>query len=299
MDAQIGVSQNQPAFLRLIAAARHRYDTARRLHRARVYMTIAVATLGPVAVLFQPSSKGAVGLLGGVTVIASWVLRQTEPTHAEAAARVQELFDTSLFELRWNRILVGPKPTNEEMIADARRFRGEREKLKDWYVDPSPLESPFSVLLCQRSSCVWDRRQRERYGWLVLATTIVGIVSLAAFAWFRDMRLADYVTALMIPAMSAYLLGFETFRDMQRTAQILRQLEGEIEQLIEQELAKRGCVTRENLRDIQDRLFLLRSSPGAVPQFVYDWVRIGFQQDMAEAVKDYKVRIADQLERSV
>jgi len=71
----------------------------------------------------------------------------------------------------------------------------------------------------------------------------MGIVGLAAFAWFRDMRLADYVTALMIPAMSAYLLGFETFRDMQRTAHIRRQLEGEIEQLIEQELAQHGSIS--------------------------------------------------------
>jgi len=262
-------------------------------------MTIAVAILGPVAVLVQPSSKGVVGLLGGVTVIASWVLRQTEPAHAEAAARVQELFDTNLFELRWNRILVGPKPTNEEMIADARRSRVEGEKLKDWYVDPSPLESPFSVLLCQRSSCVWDRRQRERYGWLVLATTIVGIVGLAAFAWFRDMRLADYVTALMIPAMSAYLLGFETFRDMQRTAQIRRQLEGEIEELIEQELVQRRSMNVESLRDIQDRLFLLRSRPGAVPQWLYDWVRIGFQEDMAQAVNDYRETILERLNKAV
>jgi hypothetical protein len=299
VGAQIGVSQNEPAFLRLVAAARHRYDTARRLHRARAYMTIAVAILGPVAVLVQPSSKGVVGLLGGVTVIASWVLRQTEPAHAEAAARVQELFDTNLFELRWNRILVGPKPTNEEMIADARRSRVEGEKLKDWYVDPSPLESPFSVLLCQRSSCVWDRRQRERYGWLVLATTIVGIVGLAAFAWFRDMRLADYVTALMIPAMSAYLLGFETFRDMQRTAQIRRQLEGEIEELIEQELVQRRSMNVESLRDIQDRLFLLRSRPGAVPQWLYDWVRIGFQEDMAQAVNDYRETILERLNKAV
>lgn len=299
VDTQVSARQNQPAFLRLIAAARYRYDTARRLHRARVYLTVAVAILGPVVVLVQPSWKGAVGLLGGVTVVVSWVLRQTEPAHAEAAARIQELFDIDLFELRWNRILAGPKPTNEEVIADARRFRGERDKFKGWYADPSPLGVPFSTLLCQRASCVWDRRQRERYGWLVLAATVVGIVGLVIFAWLRDMRLADYVTALMVPAMSAYLLGFETFRDMQRTALGRRQLEGEIEDMIERELATRGCISDERLRDIQDRLFLLRSRPGAVPQWLYDWVRVGFQEDMAEAVSDYKDKIAARLNQVV
>lgn len=291
MDTQVSARQNQPAFLRLIAASRNRYDAARRLHRARVYLTVAVAILGPVVVLIQPSWKGAVGLLGGVTIVVSWVLRQTEPAHAEAAARIQELFDTDLFELRWNRILAGQKPTNEEVIADARRFRGPRDKFKGWYTDPSPLGSPFSTLLCQRSSCVWDRRQRERYGWLVLAATVLAILGLAIFAWLRDMRLADYVTALMLPAMSAYLLGFETFRDMQRTAQGRRQLEGEVEDMIDRELATPGCISDENLRDIQDRLFLLRSRPGAVPQWLYDWIRVGFQEDMAEAVDDHKARI--------
>ena len=102
---------------------------------------------------------------------------------------------------------------------------------------------------------------------------------------------ADYVTALMLPAMSAYLLGFETFRDMQRTAQGRRQLEGEVEDMIDRELATPGCISDENLRDIQDRLFLLRSRPGAVPQWLYDWIRVGFQEDMAEAVDDHKARI--------
>ncbi len=299
VETQVGVRQNEPAFLRLIAAARYRYDTARRLHRARVYVTAAVAVLGPVVVLVQPSWKGAVGLLGGVTVVVSWVLRQTEPAHAEAAARIQELFDTDLFDLRWNRILAGSKPTNEEVIADARRFRGERDRLKDWYADPSPLGVPFSTLLCQRASCVWDRRQRQRYGLLVLATTVVGILGLEVFAVLRDMRLADYVTALMVPAMSAYLLGFETFRDMQWTAQGRRQLEAEIEDLIERELATPGFVSHESLRDIQDRLFLLRSRPGAVPQWLYEWVRVGFQEDMAQAVSDYKDKISARLRRVV
>jgi hypothetical protein len=250
-----------------------------------------VALLGPVVVLIQPNWKGAVGLLGGVTVVASWVLRQTEPAHAEAAARIQDLFDTDLFELRWNRILAGPRPTNEEVIADARSFRGTRDKFKDWYGDPSPLGRPFSTLLCQRSSCVWDRRQRERYGWLVLAATIAAIIGLGIFAWLRDMRLADYVTTLMLPAMSAYLLGFETFRDMQRTAQGRRQLEGEVEDMIERELAAPGCISEENLRDVQDRLFLIRSRPGSVPQWLYDWIRVGFQEDMTEAVDDRKAQI--------
>jgi hypothetical protein len=113
------------------------------------------------------------------------------------------------------------------------------------------------------------------------------------------MRLADYVTALMIPAMSAYLLGFETFRDMQRTAQMRRQLEGAIEDLIDRELAQRRSTGVESLRDIQDRLFLLRSRPGAVPQWLYDWVRIGFQEDMAEAINDYKDSIAARLNMAI
>jgi hypothetical protein len=96
---------------------------------------------------------------------------------------------------------------------------------------------------------------------------------------------------LMLPAMSVYLLGFETFRDMQRTAQGRRQLEGEVEDMIERELAAPGSISDENLRDVQDRLFLIRSRPGSVPQWLYDWIRVGFQEDMTEAIDDRKAQI--------
>ncbi|PJG59246.1 hypothetical protein CUC53_08045 [Aeromonas cavernicola] len=83
------------------------------------------------------------------------------------AARIQEVFDTNLFELEWNEIVVGKKPEYELAYEKAKKYGLDAERivnLKEWY--PTVIDkvtSIFGVFFCQRVNIYWDTRMRLRY----------------------------------------------------------------------------------------------------------------------------------------
>lgn len=84
------------------------------------------------------------------------------------AARIQELYDTQLFHLHWNAALVGRPPVPDDVAAAARRIRDDTP-CRRWYsIDLGDTPWPADVLLCQRQSAIWSRRDRHAYGTTVL-----------------------------------------------------------------------------------------------------------------------------------
>ena len=289
--------QNSPANLQLLAAQRHLYAQAKKLQHWRMIGTVGIAAIAPLALLLVPSSKPFMAVIGGLWLLVSrLVFEGLETKKVKQAANVQEQFDVTLFDIPWNRILVGDKLTPELVSAAHRAFSGDRDMLKNWYPDTGNLPYPLDVLLCQRSSLVMDWRLRRHYAVGISVLTVLLFSAGVVLAVVTNQSLLDYVLALLLPSLAALLRGVEVAKKHFEVAAEKEKTEKEVSNLWESGLRDPGSVSKEQCRHVQDCIYVFRSRGPLVPDQWYTWLRERYEIDMESAAAEMKSRAEQMLE---
>ena len=205
-SARITERQDQPEHLQRLLAYSHQYRVAQRWRRARATGSFALAGAGPILALFVPATSDLVAAISaGWLVLGRTVLTWLEQRSTLDAVRIQELYDTDLFHLPRNDALTGRKPSPEDIIAAARRIRNDAP-YRNWYsIDLGDTPWPADVLLCQRQSAVWSRRDHRAYGTTVLTIGVAWLAVGLVVALARDLSLADYLIKIFLPSAPALL----------------------------------------------------------------------------------------------
>jgi hypothetical protein len=164
----IAARQNAPELLELQAAKNWLYDHARRVATLQAF----VAAVLPLALAAVKTLEPQLSAWLAAYVVAVLILEpelQTWQDHLRVdAARVQDLFDRTLFRLPWPHDAIGPPPAAEELRRWSLRYSSRRDRWRDWY--PVEVENlPLSVarIVCQRTNGWWDTELRRRYATLL------------------------------------------------------------------------------------------------------------------------------------
>lgn len=281
--------QNTPANLNLLATQRYLYTQAKNIQRWRVLGTVGLAGVAPFILILFPNSKIVMAIIGGIWLLVSrLILEDLEAKKIKQAANAQEQFDTVLFKLPWNHILVGTKLSPELISSAEKSFSGNRERLKNWYADTGDLPYPLNVLLCQRSNLVWDWRLRRHYAWIISMLTALLFGFGIVFAVVTDQTLLNYLLAIFMPSLSALLKGIEVSKSHFEIATEKEKMERKISAIWEAGLRNPNSVSQEQCRDIQDFIYILRSKGPLVPDQWYNWLQKSYQVDMESAVANLK-----------
>jgi len=170
MNLDITSRQNSQESIDLLIAQRYYYSRAKKFRNPRLYISIILAASSPLIVHKWPEYIFMLGIIGGLwTIVAYFIKICFENSNVIRAATIQEEFDTSLYKLPWNRILVGKKVTPEEINLAKRKFKENVSLLKDWYGNLLGVPYPFDIILCQRSNLVWDWRLKKSYSFFIFA----------------------------------------------------------------------------------------------------------------------------------
>jgi hypothetical protein len=226
--------------------------------------------VAPVAVLLVPTGGEILAALGAGWLVASrTVLTWLEEYAVLRALRVQEFYETRLFELPWNTTLAGREPSPEDVTAAAAHIRRDR-RYRDWFsIDLGDTPWPGDVLLCQRQSMVWSRRDHRSYGTVILAAGLTWFAIGLALALYRDLSLSAYLVRLFLPSCPALLDCVELARDHWRHAARREKTEQEIQDLWDAHRTDPAGIDPAECRRIQDAAFLLRRDGPRVPGFFY------------------------------
>ena len=280
--------QNSETSLRLLAAQRQRYSTAKTLRSIRVYLSAIMAITVPVLSYKYPVTTNYLAVAGGVWLLLSTlVLKRTENSLIQTGAKIQEQFDTQLFGLPWNTVLVGHPVSKELVISAAENFTGDKEDLRNWYPDTSSMGLPMSILVCQRSNLVWDWRLTRSYGCLVGIVTAAIFVAGIVAAVITDQKLVDYLLKFLIPSSAILVAGIETFRDHLEIATKKQEKEQEVNRLWEQTKQRPESLTLDQCRQLQDYIFSLRSRQPLVSDWWYKMLRGRYERDMRQAADEF------------
>lgn len=263
-----------------------------------MFGAVGLAVISPFVLILLPGSGTALAVIGAIwTIVAGLILKGIEKNKKKRAATIQEEFDTNVFGIPWNAVLVDKKISPELVCAAERCYKDDKAKLINWYADTEGIPFPLDVLLCQRSNLVWDWRLRRHYGFAVAILTAMVLGIGIAVAAFSDQSMTDYILGILIPSLSAYLQGIEVSKGHFDAASEKEELEAKVTDIWESTMENPTTVTVEQCRNLQDCIYFSRKDCPLVPDKWYFWFRDKFESDMQDAVQDLKGQLLEKINR--
>lgn len=276
---------------RLLRAYSAEYRRAKRYRALRIGVSMLLAALAPAFSLASLTAAGVVGAAAGVWVVASRLLLiPIEQRHVRLAVRIQERFDTRLFDLPWVDSIAGPTPPEEDIADAARRLEGDervaRQHQEGWYPSTVGLPYPANVLVAQWSSVAYGRHQSRAYFHFITGVIALVAVTVIAIGVVGGMTLTDWLITFALPSLPAALDASEIADAHRRIADRKAKNEDEVLQpLWSAELAAPGTLSAEDCRRVQDESFRLRSRGLQVPEWFFWRRRQRSEANMHEAAE--------------
>lgn len=289
----IAAEQNEPKQLARLAAQRQLYSRAKVVFAWQTVLTGPVAILTALLAVFDPSYKGFIALWG-ITVAccdAFW-LTPWQRRLKDSAARVQEAFDCDVLQLPWNAVKAGKRPDPELVDEQAGLYEqraASMPALTNWYpraVEVLPLH--LGRLVCQRSNCWWDSKQRRRYAAVLLGAVVFLFLTISALSLGAALTLENFILKIVAPLSPAVVFAFRQFNEHRESAARLDKLKEHIESAWENALGGAPVETVTQLsRGLQDEIFDNRRKSPPVIDALFKRLRTSYERQMNRAADEY------------
>lgn len=281
----IGSRQNEKRQLQRLAAQRQLYATAKRVLAWQLILGGPVAAIAAVIGLAAPGLKEFVALWGSLVLLLELLwLTPWQKRLRDSAAKIQEQFDCHALDLGWNTLKVGEPEPAESVLEQSTKYQDWAHKmppLTDWYppeVDRVPLS--LGRLICQRSNCLWDAKQRRAYA-LALGGLLFGLCALGLIAGLvAKLSFADLLLIIVAPLSSAFTLGVRHLKEHGEAADRLERLRTAADKLWKESLSMPPRDMTAQSRMLQDEIFEGRRRNPLVFDWIFRWFRNRNEQQM-------------------
>jgi SMODS-associating 4TM effector domain len=269
--ADLRARQNSERILDLHRAVAVSHRRVQGIHAAALSLSLAVAALGVLAQL-QPSTVPAVSLIGAVwTAIYAIALAPAASRYQRTSATLQEMLDTELFGVPWNRIGVGER-IPEDQVSDLRsRYRNDDSRLRDYYL-VAAVPAPYDVLFCLEQNLAWGSRVRLRYAQALLSLALLWVAAGLVVGFAAGLRLPALVSGWFVPSLGLMLLCLDVYRaQLSNTRERGRAREIVVAAAAESATAPLtpGAEWDILARQVQDLLFNLRRQQARTPVWFF------------------------------
>ncbi|MFT8413378.1 MAG: S-4TM family putative pore-forming effector, partial [Oenococcus oeni] len=141
--------QNTPEAIQLLSAQKNLYSQAKFIE-----LFSLLSTLVPIILVLFIGNGICIQFITTIATVISLLLTQWSKNEIKSAARIREKFDTHIFGLYWNKILVGREPSPE--IINKFSKNQDQSILKNWYTNPDLDSDGLNIIICQRNNVVWN-----------------------------------------------------------------------------------------------------------------------------------------------
>ncbi|GAA4444875.1 hypothetical protein GCM10023170_022870 [Phytohabitans houttuyneae] len=268
---------------------------ARRYDATYLSVSILVALSGLVAT-FVKGLAVPVSVIGGLWAAAcaagvvAWTRREIQ-----RAATIQEMFDVRLFRLSWNSIAAGDPIDTAQVNWLAKRYRGDRSALRDYY-DVPRLPAPYDVVACQMLNLAWGARVRRRYARVLLTGVLAWSVAGVAVGAAAGLTVIETALWWYVPSLGVALLAWDALRAQREVAAERERLLGILWERVRASVTGSGVDLPATVRAVQDAIFQTRQRDIRVPTWFFSRFeaadRADFRAIMAELTSTVSVRTA-------
>lgn len=294
---QISKKQNEPQQIRRLAAQRKLYSRAKCIFTIRSMACLTIALCGATISSYHPSSSLIIALIAlPYSFIDQLFLDPLQRKWIFTAAKIQEMFDTAVLELRWVAIKYGPPIDEEEVIELSTDIENNPElskSLTNWYPGAiGNLPIHHARLVCQRANCVWDKSLRKRYSTAVIAILILAAIILFCIGLISDNTFEQLILSIIIPLAPAILLGLRQCLELRKSNTLLDKLSSDAHNTLQKSMREPVDVDllTKLSRDIQSQLFDHRKNG----QVIFDWVYKIFRTKNEHSMNLHAKTMADE-----
>jgi len=288
MADNFSIKQNRPEQLNSLAAQRQLYTQAKQLSYVQIILSVPLIIIISIATLVL-NDNALAQKVGVQQIDISWIAAFVGVTVAlidllvitpiingfrDKAAKIQELFDASVFDLPWNDVAVGIKPDHEDISKYSRKIRGKQDeynKLRYWYsdkLDGIPLSA--ATVICQRSNLLWDSDLRKYFSIIAGGVALFLVIFLMAIGVYEGLTLKSFFLVVFAPALPIIIFSTRQWIDNNKAISQLTSLKELLNTTWEELLSgeKSDSYILERARKLQDQIYLNRKSN----PLIFDWI---------------------------
>jgi hypothetical protein len=273
----IKTRQELPENMGLLKAQRVIYADAKRIYRWQLTITIIIVVLLNFTKLvtkdlWQIDVTAYVGLISvGITLFDVLFLSGYLSRFKTNGAKVQELFDCSVYAMEWNETNSGEKPENS-IIEDAKQkyVHNPKAPLTNWYhIELEGLNHEQAVLRCQETNLEYDRKLRYHFKNDCMTICLMVVIGSFIVATVIDASIQGYLLNFVTPTLPLIVVLIRLILDNQKAAKSLEEV-----RKAASKLRSAGAVpTMAQLRQVQDKLYCSRKDSTLIPENYYHYRR--------------------------
>lgn len=275
-------TQNDSEMIRLQAAQRELYSRVKNYLGCSFVFGVLVPTVASAIYLVLsffpdytlPWLKTTVTIYGFIMLFINMLLLDHVGSIKRIAARVQEEFDTRLYDMEWNEVLVGRHLGPHEWLEPANQHLHKygSSRLTDWYLnDPVNIPSPIMMLLCQSKNLGWDASLKRIISNLLSLIILANGIVLLVLAIVINPPAANVFSfiALLAPVYHFYYRYVsENKKSVSRADELRHKIEYEMDKITESGRVDDAHLKKTG-RNIQDQIFSYRASGNPVPDIIH------------------------------
>lgn len=259
MSNEINARQNTEHALCYLAAQRQLYNEAKTF----TFCEFIIIAICPIFIsifkYFDIISENINLFSIAITFISMFFTNQIKNKRLKlqsTAANIQQLFDTYVYNMKWDTKLFGKKINLNNVVAEKSKKilsnLKEKDKLLNWYtkIDAKiPLNN--GILICQKQNYVWDVNLRKRFRNFCF---IIGLIFLICiFIIYKDIGLI-----IVLPIIKYLYTLITTLNENINNIK-------ELDNLIYSTTPK----TIDVLQEIQSKIYSYRKSAFCIPNKFY------------------------------
>lgn len=282
----ISIKQSQQPMLDLLKAQRIAYSKCKS-YQIFDTISIIIAILTPIIAFTNNKTLDVLTVVGVIWTILYLIFDTIRKSKLSVGAKIQEQFDTELFEIEWNNTLCRDKISIDTITELANEYN--ENDLQNWYsleITPN-LEKNIAVILCQRINLLWENSLKFKYSKALLICVIIyysiilGIVITINYGIFDTMKLIS-------PTIPFLVYGVQNFYNVKSQRDTKRQLIQDIDNALNNYSKSRILPTNTILRNIQDVIYNERNSIEKTPDWFYKLQKQKYENHTDEVIRNIK-----------
>jgi len=213
-----------------------------------------MAIILPIIGVLKTGYVNQLGVFGVLWTIVYLVSENYRRKKTEQGAKIQEQFDTELYEISWNEVLCNDKVNSDTQTDLATKYK--KNNLLNWYsleVDTT-LPKSIATILCQRINFSWEVKLRKRFVWILTILLLVYYGFFIAFVLYKNMGVYDMLI-LIAPSLSFLIYGVQNSIALKTHIQSKNERLSIIDDELDLYAKNKTEPKQDTLRKIQDMIF--------------------------------------------
>jgi hypothetical protein len=263
--------QDSPRSINLLRAISVAHAHVQFAQMASLVVSFLLAGLSLLTWLL-PTAALSLSLTGAVWAVAyALAVTPWRNRYLRISATLQEMFDGELFNLAWNRVMVGDRVSDDEVSRLGRRYRRDAARLQGYYL-VAEVPAPYDVLFCQEQNLAWGSRVRRRFASVLVAVVMLWSASGVTVAFATGETVSRLLSDWFVPSLGLLLLCLDTFHAQLSVARERTRVLGLV-RTVADDPASLVLGTPESFatfaRQVQDVLFQTRLQQPRVPKWFF------------------------------